>query len=134
MSMKIDVISEKENPLLGRKEIYFEVSHPNKGSPMRRNIRENLASKYKVDQDFVFIRRLTSVAGKQKTKGIARIYEDRDRAGLVEAKHIINRNRAKVEEESEVEKEKPEKKAEKKPKEKPEKKAKEKLREPKEKG
>ncbi len=135
MSMKIDVISEKMNPLLGRKEVYFEISHPKKGSPMRLNIREELASKYKVDQDFVFVRKLMPVAGKQRIKGIARIYEDKDQAVLIEAKHIVNRNQAKVEEKTEVKEEKPKEKVEKKPKEKVEKKPKEKPKEkPKQKG
>jgi len=132
--MKIDVISEKVNPLLGRKEVYFEIFHPEKGSPMRVNIRERLASKYKVDQDFVFIRKLIPVAGKQRIKGIARIYEDMDRAVLIEAKHIISRNQGKIEEKMEVKEEKPKEKVEEKPKEKVEEKPKEKVEEkPKEK-
>ena len=126
MSMKIDVISEKTNSLLGRKEVYFEIFHPEKGSPKRVNIRENLASKYKVEQDFVFIRKLIPVAGKQKIKGIARIYEDKDRAVLIEAKHIIIRNQGKIEEKVEVKEEKPKEKPVEKPKEKPKEKVKKK--------
>ncbi|MFX0096539.1 MAG: 30S ribosomal protein S24e [Candidatus Hodarchaeota archaeon] len=124
--MKIDVTSEKMNPLLGRREVYFEISHSKKGSPMRLDIREELASKYKVDQDFVFIRKLMPVAGKQRIKGIARIYDDKDRAVLTEAKHIIIRNQPKAEEKMEVKEEKPEEKPQEKPKKKPEEKPEEK--------
>ena len=68
MSFEIKIISEKENPLLERKELEFIVIHPGQGTPKRTDIRKKLAAILSKDIDCVYIEHLYSETGKPETK------------------------------------------------------------------
>ncbi len=90
--MKIDVLKEKENVLLGRKEIDFICFHPNEGTPIRYDIRKRLGALFNADIETVYIRALKSEFGRAASKGLAMIYNSPERALEIEREHIIKRN------------------------------------------
>jgi len=98
VSFEIKIISEKENPLLERKELEFIVIHAGQGTPKRTDIRKKLAAILSKDIDCVYIEHLYSETGKPETKGEARIYESKEKALAIEPKHIIERNKLETEE------------------------------------
>jgi small subunit ribosomal protein S24e len=86
--MEIEIISEKENPLLKRREVYFRVKHEQMGStPPRLEVRKAIASALKAKVDFVFVKKFKTKTGKHVA-----VYDSVDQARLVEPEYIIKRN------------------------------------------
>ena len=90
--MSITIISEKENLLLKRKEILFEIEHDKTATPARLEIRKKIAAQLNVPLENTYIKSLKSQYGLAKTTGVARVYDSEERAKLVEPKYIIKRN------------------------------------------
>jgi len=91
--MEIEIISEKENPLLKRKEVHFRVKHEQTGStPPRLEVRKAIASTLKAKVDFVFVKKFKTETGKHIAVGLANVYDSTDQATLVEPEYIIKRN------------------------------------------
>lgn len=90
--MKIRMISTRSNPLLGRREVSFEVVE--EVTPSRGKVRKELAEALKVDLERVWIRKLETQTGTHRTVGLAHVYENEARALLIEPKHIISRNKS----------------------------------------
>jgi small subunit ribosomal protein S24e len=91
--MEIEIISEKENPLLKRREVYFRVKHEQMGStPPRLEVRKAIASALKAKVDFVFVKKFKTKTGKHIAVGLANVYDSVDQARLVEPEYIIKRN------------------------------------------
>lgn len=88
--MKIEILEESENPLLGRKEIKFFVSH-DKGTPSRKEIRKNLLKILGCEEDLLIIDSLAPKFGKSAAIGYAKIYESMG-GRRVEPEHIIKKN------------------------------------------
>ncbi|MHA1298104.1 MAG: 30S ribosomal protein S24e [Candidatus Helarchaeota archaeon] len=93
--MSINIISEKKNVLLKRKEITFEIEHEKKSTPTRYEIRKKIAAQLNAPLENTYIKSLKSKFGLPRTIGVARIYESEERAKLLEPKHIIKRNKEK---------------------------------------
>lgn len=91
--MKLQITSEKNNPLLKRREIYFTVEHEQTGStPPRLEVRNAVAAVLKADANLVFIKKLETKTGTQVAEGIANIYDSVEQAQLAEPEYIIKRN------------------------------------------
>jgi len=91
--MEIKIVSEKENPLLKRKEILFQAEHDQTGStPPLLEIRKTVAEILKKDLDLIFIRKVSTKTGTQIANGIAHVYDSVDQAKFIEPKYIIKRN------------------------------------------
>lgn len=97
--MKIELTSTKRNPLLGRREVDFEIQESS--TPSRVDMRKEIAAQMKVDLDLVYIVKLETKTGTHKTVGRAHVYDTLDRARLVERSHILERNKLPAEEEEE---------------------------------
>ena len=89
--MDIQIIEEKNNPLLNRREVVFKVLH-DEATPSRKSIVERLAATMNSKSGLVFVDRLNTEFGKRETIGYAKIYETPERAKQVERPHIIKRN------------------------------------------
>ena len=89
--MDIQVISEKNNPILKRREISFKVIH-DEATPSRKSIVERLAATQNSKVGLVFVDSLKTEFGKRETIGYAKIYETEERAKQIERAHIIERN------------------------------------------
>lgn len=91
--MEIEIISDKENPLLKRREVHFRVNHEQMGStPPRLEVRKAVANALKAKVDFVFVKKFKTETGKHIAVGLANVYDSVDQARLVEPEHIIKRN------------------------------------------
>ena len=89
--MDIQVISEKNNPILKRREISFKVIH-DEATPSRKSIVERLAATQNTKIGLVYVDGLKTEFGKRETIGYAKIYETEERAKQIERAHIIERN------------------------------------------
>lgn len=113
--MEIKIIAKKENPLLKRKEVQFQVDHDQNGStPPRLEIRKAVATALKTGVDAVFIKRFVTKTGTHMAFGVANVYDSIEQAKLVEPDYIVKRN---IPEAAKTEEEKPEQKPAEKPKE-----------------
>jgi small subunit ribosomal protein S24e len=91
--MEVKIVLEKENPLLKRREIYFQVQHSETGNtPPRSEVRKALAAALKKDSGLVFVRKLATKTGTNTAAGVANIYDSIEQAKLIEPEHIIKRN------------------------------------------
>ena len=89
--MDIQVIEEKNNPILNRREIVFKVIH-DESTPSRKSVVERLAATMNSKVGLVYVDGLKTEFGKRETRGYAKIYETTERAAQVERDHIIERN------------------------------------------
>ena len=88
-----EIVEERYNPLIKRKEVTIVISHPNAGTPMRFVVREAIAKHYNVEIDKVYVRKIESEYGMAQTRVYAHIYDSVERALSFEPKHIIIRNK-----------------------------------------
>jgi small subunit ribosomal protein S24e len=91
MKLEIQVIEEKNNPNLNRREIVFKVIH-DESTPSRKSVVERLAATMNSKSNLVFVDSMNTEFGKRETIGYAKIYETAERAKQVERVHIIERN------------------------------------------
>ncbi len=91
--MEIKIISKKDNPLLKRKEVQFQIEHgPNGKTPARLDIKRSIASELQVKDTLVFIKRMNTKTGTYTTVGEANAYESVEQAKRIEPDYIIKRN------------------------------------------
>ncbi|MCW3980622.1 MAG: hypothetical protein NWF11_04020 [Candidatus Bathyarchaeota archaeon] len=102
-NLKLKIVSRKQNPLLKREEVIFEVDHSEEGETTSRSeIRRKLADILKSKVELIFVEKAETKTGTMTAKGEANAYETVDQAKLIEREHIIQRNELK-EESAEVE-------------------------------
>lgn len=80
------------NRLLCRKQMVCDVLHPGLPSIAKKEIREKLASMYKVTPDVVFVFGFRTNFGGGKSTGFALIYDTLDFAKKFEPKHRLARH------------------------------------------
>ncbi len=91
--METRVVSEKENPLLRRKEVKFQIEHKKPGTtPSRFEARSFIATKLKVKPDTVYVKRIETKTGTKTTVGHANIYDSVENAHRFEPQYILKRN------------------------------------------
>ncbi|UCE75327.1 MAG: hypothetical protein JSV56_06410 [Methanomassiliicoccales archaeon] len=129
--MEVEVISKRENPVIGRLEVDFKVTHPKEVTPRRKEVRDKIAAQLEVQKDRIVIDHMKTEFGKPETMGYAKVYKSKGDALQVETKAVLKRNNL-LEEKKEKAKEKPPEKPAEKAKEKPPEKPTEKPKEKKE--
>jgi small subunit ribosomal protein S24e len=91
--MEIKIVSTKENPLLKRKEVTFRVEQALKGkTPERLEVKKAIATKLKINEEMVFVKKMQTMTGTNTAVGNATAYETVEQAKLVEPEYIIKRN------------------------------------------
>lgn len=93
--VEIKIISVKENKLLRRKEITFEINHLGAGTPDRMEVKAKLAAMQTANAELTFIKKMTPVFGLPILKGIATIYDEEAVAKRLESAYMQIRNMAK---------------------------------------
>jgi small subunit ribosomal protein S24e len=91
MKLDIQVIVDKNNPLLNRREIVFKVLH-DEATPSRKSVVDRLAATMNSKEGLVIVDSLKTDFGKRETIGYAKIYETAERAKEIERSHIMERN------------------------------------------
>ncbi len=89
--MDIQVLQEKNNPMLNRREVVFKVTHDDV-TPSRLSIIDRLAATMNSKRGLVIIDSIKTEFGKRESVGYAKIYENEERAMQVERAHILDRN------------------------------------------
>lgn len=80
------------NRLLARKQMVCDVLHPGLSSVSKKEIREKLATMYKVTPDVVFVFGFRTNFGGGKSTGFALIYDTLDLAKKFEPKYRLQRH------------------------------------------
>ncbi|MHA1576099.1 MAG: 30S ribosomal protein S24e [Candidatus Thorarchaeota archaeon] len=92
MPMKIEILSEKENKPLARKEIAFKIDHAGASTPSRADIRAKLVAQFDADASAVIISTLNNQFGIGMTEGTVRIYSDSEQMKRIELNHMVKRH------------------------------------------
>ena len=105
--MKIEVIEEKENPLLHRKELTIRIKEFEK-TPSKEEVKKQAVAKLGSNENKLLLDRITQEYGKQEAIAFVKIYESEEKLKEYESKHKIKRNgmEKKTEEKTEEVKEK----------------------------
>ncbi len=98
--MNIEILNERENPLLKRRELVLKIVHEEGPTPTRKSVVELLAAIKNSKPGLVVIRKMNSLFGKRESIAYARIYETEERMKQVENPHIVKRNIPSVQEAS----------------------------------
>ena len=91
--MELKILEKKENPLLHRIEIKFEVSHPKSKTPTRDEVRNLLAANLNADKSRVILNDMHTPFGSPVTRGFAKIYDSVENAKKIEPDYILIRNK-----------------------------------------
>ncbi|MFQ5887390.1 MAG: hypothetical protein ACE5HY_01705 [Candidatus Hydrothermarchaeales archaeon] len=109
--MKIEVLDEKENPLLDRKEIVAKIIHDD-STPGRDVVRSKAIAKLKAKKDTLILDSIKTRFGARESIAHMRIYRSKGRVLEIESEHVLRKNSLISQEEKKKEevKEKPAKK------------------------
>lgn len=88
--MDIKITEQKDNPILGRKEVRFIASFSGP-TPSRKEVKEFICSKLGADGSLVVIDILAQGYGSQELKGYAKVYSSKEAMGI-ESKHKLERD------------------------------------------
>ena len=99
--MKLEILSEKENKPLARKEIEFRVEHVGGTTPSRTDVLAKIVAQFDADSSRVVIRTLNTRYGIGISEGSARIYETAEQMQRVEHTHIVKRQQKEAKKEEE---------------------------------
>jgi len=89
--VQIDIVEDKENKLLERREIKFIVKRDG-ATPSLKVTRKELTTILSADPKLLVIDNMKSEFGKRETIGYAKVYESEEREKEVESSHILLRN------------------------------------------
>ncbi|MFH1125894.1 MAG: 30S ribosomal protein S24e [Candidatus Altiarchaeota archaeon] len=89
--MDVEVISERENPLLGRREVRLRVKYPGLGVPNRQEVRNKIIAVLDSNKDLTVVDSIKPEYGRHSSIGYVKIYENAG-AMKIEAEHKIDRN------------------------------------------
>jgi small subunit ribosomal protein S24e len=90
--MELKILSQKENPLLKRKEVKFTVVHTQGKTPARLDIKRSIASELQISDKLVFVKKMKTMTGTNTAVGEANAYETEVQAKLIEPAYIMKRN------------------------------------------
>ncbi|WP_297505031.1 30S ribosomal protein S24e [Thermococcus sp.] len=97
--MEIKVTEIRENKLLGRKEIYFDVIHEGEPTPSRADVKGKLVAMLDLNPETVVIQYIRSYFGSRVSKGYAKAYESKERMLYIEPEYVLIRDGIIVKEE-----------------------------------
>ncbi|MBY8981996.1 MAG: 30S ribosomal protein S24e [Candidatus Lokiarchaeota archaeon] len=92
MSLNIDVLEEKKNPLIDRTEVKFRIDHFEKSTPNRLEIKKKISEMHKSKEELTIIKNIKTHFGAFYSTGKVYIYENVKDIKLFEPFHIRVRN------------------------------------------
>lgn len=98
--MEIQIIKDKTNSLLNRREISLRVK--DKATPSRIEVKGKLAALLNSKPELIVIERLDTIYGKQELMGTACIYQAEERLKQLAHQHLIARDAPKAKEGAEA--------------------------------
>ena len=109
--MNIDIVKEKETPLLGRKRFTMWADYQG-STPSRVKFCNEIANKLKVSKNLVVIRHIYTRFGEQRSKLLIHVYDDEKTMIELEGKNLIDKHKVEEKKTEEKKKEKPKDKKE----------------------
>ncbi|RLI29702.1 MAG: 30S ribosomal protein S24e [Candidatus Hecatellales archaeon] len=88
---ELTIVREQPNPVIGRKEIEFEVYHGRASTPTRKEVKEKLAAKLNADPNLLIIDKMITKVNSWRTVGLAYLYDSPERVKLFTPKHILRK-------------------------------------------
>ncbi|MEM5829447.1 MAG: hypothetical protein QW040_01950 [Candidatus Aenigmatarchaeota archaeon] len=74
--MEIEILEEKENVLLKRKEIKLNIKHPNSPTPKKQDLIKEIAVKYSAPEDCVVVNYIFTKKGLPESFAKIKIYQE----------------------------------------------------------
>lgn len=90
--MEIEIVSRKENMVIGRTEVVFKAVHLNEKTPKRSEIKEKLAELLGVSKGNVVIDNMKPEFGRPESSGYAKVYKNIEDGKGLERDYILMRN------------------------------------------
>jgi ribosomal protein S24E len=90
--MKLVKTSDKYNSALKRRELAFFIDHMSSGTPRLYDVKKIIAQEYNTNEEKIYILKLETLTGTNRTTGIAEIYDQTERGKALVAEHIKKRN------------------------------------------
>ena len=90
--MSFEVVEEKTNPVVGRKEAKLVVHHQGAGTPDRLTVRKLASDHFKAPFDRVFVKSISTRTGGSSALCAVEIYDDPGLAQNVVPAYLKNRN------------------------------------------
>jgi len=90
--METKILEHKENKLIGRKEIKFEIAYEQK-APTRTEAQQSIATSAEVNKDFLVVHSMANVFGVHKLSGTAHAYKNKEEMMKYETRNILVRNK-----------------------------------------
>ncbi|MFH1294671.1 MAG: 30S ribosomal protein S24e [Candidatus Aenigmatarchaeota archaeon] len=77
-AMKAQIIEEKENPLMQRKEYWLTIKHEEGPTPSRSDVMKFLVGELKTKEDLLIVEKMFSEKGKTATRVRAEVYRKKE--------------------------------------------------------
>ncbi|WP_148682385.1 30S ribosomal protein S24e [Pyrobaculum neutrophilum] len=87
-----NIVSVRENKLLGRRELVVEALHREASTPTRQSVREWVAQQLGVDVVNVLVRKIKTEFGVGRSIAEVHVYSDSKLARAVEPLYVLARN------------------------------------------
>lgn len=89
--MDIEIISKKENPLLKRTELTFNIDADG-ATPTRSDVKNKLVALLNSSHELLILDSIDTRYGSTECTGYAKVYETAERAKQIEFEHVITKN------------------------------------------
>ncbi len=89
--MEIQILEEKENPLLERKEIQLRIIQ-DAGSPKIGDLRNKIAAQLSLDGNLFVVQNVYAEYGMNESRCMLKVYDSEDHLKAVEAAHVLRKN------------------------------------------
>ncbi|MBU0756821.1 MAG: hypothetical protein KKF44_02040 [Nanoarchaeota archaeon] len=89
--MELELIKEKELPLLSRKRASFWYKESG-ATPSRKNLIKEIAKRFKANEDLVIIKHIYPQFGSSKAKVLVHIYDDKKKMDFFEHKALLKKH------------------------------------------
>jgi len=85
--MRIEIMKDRNNPLLDRREIEFRIMHNGEGTPSRADVCKELAKRLNIEEDKIFIPHIKTETGRGVTRGFALIFMNGIKLSQIEPRY-----------------------------------------------
>lgn len=75
--MDLNILEERENVLLARKELRLNIKHPSSATPKKQELLKELSEKYSVPEDHIIIDFIFSKKGMNESVAKVKIYKEK---------------------------------------------------------
>ncbi|GCC11732.1 30S ribosomal protein S24e [archaeon] len=90
--MEIEILEDKNNPVLHRREVRFKVIIQKGATPSRAEVRNKLIVILSADKNTFILKKIESSFGVKVSEGSAMIYENKKAMLEIEAEHLLKKN------------------------------------------